>query len=85
MIETTNIQIVSEPPHHIVEAINQHVQYMADAQVIAAAQVSQVDYFVTLDKRHFLENQDLQNAVEFPIGTPGDFLTWYRQKQVIDD
>lgn len=85
LLDTANIQVVSDAPPNMVELINQHVNYLADAQVIAAAQVNQVDYFVTLDKRHFLKNQQLQSAVIFPIGTPGDFLAWYRQKQVIDD
>ena len=85
LLDTTNTQIVSEPRQDIVEAINELVKYPADAQVIAAAQINQVDYFVTLDKQHFLENQRLRSAVNFPIGTPGDFLAWYRQKQVIDD
>jgi hypothetical protein len=46
--------------------------------VLAAAQSSGADYFVTLDRVHFLDNPALKSVVSFPIGRPGDFLAWYR-------
>lgn len=85
LLDTANVQVVPDPPHRTIEIMNRHLGYPADAQVIAAAATHHADYFVTLDKRHFLENRDLHRAVEFPIGTPGDFLAWYRQKQVSND
>jgi hypothetical protein len=56
------------------------VQHPGDAQVLAAAWSSNVDYFVPLDKQHFLENRELIQAIPFPIGTSGDFLAWFRSK-----
>jgi predicted nucleic acid-binding protein len=56
----------------------QIVQHPGDAQILAAAWLSDIDYFVTLDKRHFLENSGLIQAAEFQIGTPGDFLARFR-------
>ena len=53
--------------------------YLADAVVLAAAKMSMADYFVTLDREHFLSNDELKRAMPFPVGTPGDFLAWYRR------
>jgi predicted nucleic acid-binding protein len=52
--------------------------YLADAVALAAAKVNMVDYFVTLDREHFLSNDGIKRAMSFPVGTPGDFLAWYR-------
>jgi predicted nucleic acid-binding protein len=54
--------------------------HAGDAQVLAAAWQAGIDYLVTLDHEHFLDNTPLRDAVPFPIGTPGDFLTWYRER-----
>ena len=54
------------------------VSYAPDALVLAAAWESGLDYFVTLDRKHFLNNQQLHEMAPFKIGTPGDCLTWYR-------
>jgi len=54
------------------------VDYTADAIVLAAAWTCEADYFVTLDRKDVLNNQALQDAAPFPVGTPGDCLAWYR-------
>ena len=53
-----------------------------DGRVLADAWESGVDFFVTLDRQHFLENESLRASLPFPLGTPGDFLLWYRQNYV---
>jgi predicted nucleic acid-binding protein len=53
-----------------------------DGRVLADAWESGADYFVTLDHQHFLDNEDLRTAMPFPLGTPGDFLQWYRQNYI---
>ncbi len=53
--------------------------YAPDALVLAAAASAGVDFFVTLDRRHFLGNAPLRAALPFPIGTPGDYLGWHRE------
>lgn len=52
-----------------------------DFHVLAAAQKYQVNYLVTLDKKHFFTDQ-LQNAkLSFQILLPGDFLGEYRKSR----
>ena len=56
------------------------INYEPDAIVLAAAWQAEVDYFVTLDRQHFLGNEQLHNDAPFEIGTPGDCLAWYRDR-----
>jgi hypothetical protein len=56
--------------------------YAADAVVLAAALDARVDYFITLDRRHFLENPALHKAISIPFGTPGDCLAWFRARWI---
>jgi predicted nucleic acid-binding protein len=53
-----------------------------DGRVLADAWEAGADFFVTLDRQHFLENEGLRAALPFPLGTPGDFLQWYRKKYI---
>jgi hypothetical protein len=39
-----------------------------------------VDFFVTLDKQHFLGNAAITSHAAFPIGTPGECLAWIRRR-----
>ena len=58
------------------------VSHVGDAHVLSAALSVELDYFVTLDKKHFIRNKKLHKAAPFPIGTPGDFLEWFRGELV---
>lgn len=82
ILQLSQIQI--SPPGNI-EHLNQcrqQIEYEPDALVLAAAWRAKVDYFVTLDKKHFLKNQSLKKMLPFLMGTPGDCLTWYRDNLI---
>ena len=55
------------------------VRYAPDVRVLAEALASEVDYFVTLDRQHFIDNP-LVFDLPFRVGTPGDFLAWLRER-----
>lgn len=78
LLDQSGASTLSQPDEESVNDCLSLVQHPGDAQVLAAAWTSDVDYFVTLDKQHFLENTELKLAALFPIGTPGDFLAWFR-------
>jgi predicted nucleic acid-binding protein len=54
------------------------IDYFPDAQILAEAVAAGVDFFVSLDRKHFVDNERV-GALPFQVGTPGDFLAWYRQ------
>jgi len=78
LLDRSRVEVVPSPTPQRVKESQALVGHPGDAQVLAAAWDAHADYFVTLDREHFLENTALQEAIPFPMGTPGDFLAWYR-------
>lgn len=74
------VEITDPPDVTTVQQCQRLVNYPNDAVVLAAAVAAGVDYFVTLDRQHFLDNAALRAAVPFPLGTPGDCLAWFRER-----
>lgn len=56
------------------------LDHPAGARVLAAAIESEAEYFVTLDREHFLDNRGLAGGVSFPMGTPGECLEWLQRR-----
>ena len=82
VLERSGVQIVSAPKLEFLEASYSLMSYQPDAQVLAAAWSAGCDYFVTLDRKHFLDDPRIVKAVQFPLGTPGDFLNWYKTRLI---
>jgi len=78
LLDRSGIEVVPSPTAKMVLDSQALIGHPGDAQMLAAAWSAGADYFVTLDRKHFLDNQALKDNVPFPIGTPGDFLAWYR-------
>jgi predicted nucleic acid-binding protein len=57
------------------------VDYVPDAQVLAEALEIGVEYLVSLDRKHLVGNPRTGD-LPFAVGTPGEFLEWYRQHVV---
>ncbi len=79
LLDISRIEVVPPAPPDLIELCGTLTGYEADVLVLAAAWGDEVDFFVTLDKRHFLDNDALRAAVPFHIGTPGDALAWIVQ------
>ena len=80
LLTRSQVEIVPVPSPDAVRASFELTRHTGDAQVLAAAWQTGTNYLVTLDHEHFLDNAPLRNAMPFPIGTPGDFLAWYREQ-----
>jgi predicted nucleic acid-binding protein len=80
LLDRSNVVIVPTPTPETLQTSQALISHPGDARVLAAAWSAGVDYFVTLDRKHFLGNSALRDAVPFPVGTPGDFLAWYRKR-----
>lgn len=78
ILDRSQGEVVPEAPSDRVNDCYALTGHAGDAEIIAAAWQAAVDYFVTLDREHFLNNAAVRGAVPFPLGTPGDFLAWYR-------
>jgi predicted nucleic acid-binding protein len=51
-----------------------------DAPILAAAIKAGVDYLVTLNRKHFLDDPEVAEKSGLRIGTPGDALAWVREQ-----
>ncbi len=80
LLDRAGVEVVDEPSAVVVARSQELITHPGDALVLAAAWEADVDYFVTLDGKHFLENAALRDVLTFPIGTSGDFLKWYRRQ-----
>ncbi len=78
LLDRTRVEVAPEPGREVMATCEGLVGHPGDAKVLAVAVASGVDYFVTLDRQHFLSNARLRQAVPFVVGTPGDFLAWFR-------
>lgn len=74
LIEEAQVEVVEDPDQEAIRRVLDYLPYPPDAVLLAAAQESQVDYFVTGDKGHFLSKPELEGRVGFPILSPRDFL-----------
>lgn len=79
LLHRANVQVGPPATPDALSQASEVVDYLPDAQVLAEALTSGADYFVSLDKRHLLGNPRAGH-LPFPIGTPGDFLAWYRAR-----
>ena len=78
VLDAARVVIVGDADPAGLLSVTPHLDYAPDLIVAGAAQSSDCDYFVTLDRKHFLNNAALRAALHMPMGTPGDYLAWHR-------
>lgn len=79
LLNQAGVEIGPVPDAAMSNRAEQVVDYAPDAQVLAEAFAAQIDYFVTFDRQHFIDNP-LVFGLPFSVGTPGDFLAWLRER-----
>ena len=84
LLDRCRIEVAPEPGREVLTTCKGLVAHPADAKILAAAIASQADYLITLDRQHFLENAKLRQAVPLFVGTPGDFLAWFRGRLTVE-
>jgi len=80
ILERSGVEITESPPKETIQDVLNLVDHLGDARILAAGLTTGVDYFITLDKEHFLENRVVMESTSIPIGAPGDFLAWFQKK-----
>ena len=78
LLSIVRTSLGSSPGSREYEQARELVHYLPDARVLAEAMCAAPDWFVTLDRKHFLENR-LLAKLPFRIGTPGDFLEAFKE------
>jgi predicted nucleic acid-binding protein len=80
LIRHTHLRILRDPS---IEEVRQHLDWIshaADVPILVAAASGRVDYLVTLDTHHFIDDPKVALRSGLRIGTPGEALAWVRGK-----
>ena len=81
-LRSAGIRIVRPPSPAEVEKHQRIVSHPADVPILVAAMKAGVDYLVTLDRRHFLNDPGAADRSGLRIGTPGEALEWVRGRLI---
>lgn len=84
LLDRAKVQIGPAPAPAMQAQAQAVVTYPPDADVatetvVAEALAAQVDYLVSLDRQHLVDNPR-NTTLPFPIGTPDDCLAWLRAR-----
>ena len=79
-IRTSKVKIVQNPSPSEVRASLNLIQHPADVPILLAAKNAHVDFLVTLNRKHFIDDPEVARLAGLRIGTPGDGLEWLRKR-----
>jgi predicted nucleic acid-binding protein len=77
-ILASKVRIVRDPSIEDVMAHLDLISHPADVPIILAAMNDNADYLVTLNRKHFIDDQSVSQKSGLRIGAPGDGLRWVR-------
>jgi predicted nucleic acid-binding protein len=77
LLDRAGVTVGPAPGQDALDLAGAVVDYAPDAYVLAEAIAAMSDYLVSLDRQHLVGNPQTE-ALPFPVGTPGDFLAWFR-------
>jgi predicted nucleic acid-binding protein len=63
LLDRSNVRIAGEVSDEILEAAKAVIDYLPDAQVVAEAMAVGVDYFVSFDRKHLIENPQADRPI----------------------
>lgn len=81
-ILASHVQIVRSPSPADVRTQMDMISHPADVPIVLAAMQAKVDYLVTLNRVHFIDDPGVASKSGLRIGTPGDALNWLRDQGI---
>ena len=84
-ILASKARILRDPSQEDVMANLILISHPADVPILLAAMQDKVDYLVTLNRKHFIDDPDVAQQSGLRIGTPGDALIWVRGQISTED
>jgi hypothetical protein len=79
-LRSTGLRIVPDPLPEDVEAHRDIIAHQPDVPIVVATKQAGVDYLVTLNRRHFIDDPGVAARSGLRIGAPGDALAWVRER-----
>ena len=84
-LRAVGLRVQRDPSLANVLVCQDMIAHLADAPILAAAREAKVDYLVTLNRRHFLDDPAVAARSGLRIGTPGDALAWLRGRGFVGE
>lgn len=75
----SKFQVVPDPSNKEIQANLYLMDDPDDVPILLAAINAKVDYLVTHDRKHSLDDSKVAERSGLKIGTPGDVLAWIRE------
>jgi predicted nucleic acid-binding protein len=79
LIRISKVKIVRNPLRRDSQANTYLIKDPADVPILVAAMRAEVDFLVTHNRKHFLDDPKVAENSGLRIGTPGDALAWLRE------
>ncbi len=80
MIRASNVIIYKDPSKEEVINYSNWINHQADVPILVSASKAKVDFLVTLNSKHFLDDPQVTSRSGLRIGTPGDALSFVRNQ-----
>jgi predicted nucleic acid-binding protein len=80
LIRESNVIIYIDPSQEEVNKRINWINHEADVPILVSAAKANVDFLVTLNTKHFLNDPEVSFHSGLRIGTPGDALSWVREQ-----
>jgi len=78
LLDRGQVSVGPEPDDTALAQAKTVIDYPPDAHILGEALAVDADYLVSLDRKHLAGNPQVL-GLPFPVGSPGDFLAWYRE------
>jgi predicted nucleic acid-binding protein len=80
LILRANIRILRDPQTAEIFEHQDWIRHPADVPILVVAARARVDFLVTLNTKHFMDDPEVSRRSGLRIGTPGDALAWVRDQ-----
>jgi len=80
MIRASCVRIVRNPTLSQLGLYRDWMKHTVDIPILVAAMTARVDFLVTLNTRHFMDDPGVSRLSGLRIGTPGDAIAWLRNE-----
>lgn len=76
-------RILRDPGPDEIQGHQHIIQHEADVPIVLVAMQAGVDYLVTHNRRHFMDDPEVAHRSGLNIGTPGDALDWLKARGIL--
>ena len=80
IILQSRITVLRDPSQEDVNQNQDWISHPADVPILVAAVNAHVNFMISLDAKHFLDDAEVSRKCGLRIGTPGDALAWVREQ-----